>query len=427
MDPHIIEHLENLKIYDDYLLYGEIKIAFGEIRSVQHTATHTRHSINSVPTGSTYEAHLSLILSNGKQVRICPPSRPFRSSTSKKQMEAVMKASEIISAITFNQRVERYEQEFMKKKFLRIASYHITGDGNLFRNRERLFNLLDESNRFSFDVFSIKVLRKRTGFSRIFLGEEEYTIPIQRDRDCILYILKHRLGFAFPGVPVREKKVDHRKIYFEAILRLGAKIAKADGQITKEEIAVFKSIFKIDEESFPGAGDIFKKAAHSSESIEDIAAEIFTVISDNQEMLEYIVLGLIEVAKADGVFHAKESSLIRRVCDAFYFTRAKSLSLFAVGGVDAFFEDAETGSEERARHRARYAGPGPSDTRTCLRILGLDDNASIEEIKAAYRRAARQHHPDLLRARGVPVEEIYKSEEMLKRINAAYSYLTSGH
>lgn len=48
--------------------------------------------------------------------------------------------------------------------------------------------------------------------------------------------------------------------------------------------------------------------------------------------------------------------------------------------------------------------------------LGVDKNASNEEIKKAYRRLARQYHPDINKEKG--------SEEKFKEINAAYEILS---
>src|SRR5688500_2945076 len=49
-------------------------------------------------------------------------------------------------------------------------------------------------------------------------------------------------------------------------------------------------------------------------------------------------------------------------------------------------------------------------------ILGVPRNASNDEIKAAFRKLARQHHPDVNREDG--------AEEKFKEINEAYGVLS---
>ncbi len=51
------------------------------------------------------------------------------------------------------------------------------------------------------------------------------------------------------------------------------------------------------------------------------------------------------------------------------------------------------------------------------KILGLDKNASQEEIKKAYRKLAKKYHPDVN-------PENKQSEEMFKDINEAYEVLS---
>ena len=49
-------------------------------------------------------------------------------------------------------------------------------------------------------------------------------------------------------------------------------------------------------------------------------------------------------------------------------------------------------------------------------ILGVDENASDEEIKRAYHNLALQHHPDLTKN----ADRVKESEQMMAKINEAY-------
>ena len=49
-------------------------------------------------------------------------------------------------------------------------------------------------------------------------------------------------------------------------------------------------------------------------------------------------------------------------------------------------------------------------------ILGVDENASDEEIKRAYHNLALQHHPDLAKN----ADRVKESEQMMAKINEAY-------
>ena len=57
-------------------------------------------------------------------------------------------------------------------------------------------------------------------------------------------------------------------------------------------------------------------------------------------------------------------------------------------------------------------------------ILGLQEGASIEEIKKAYHELCRANHPDRIRGAGLAQDIIEFANQNMIRINAAYAQLT---
>ena len=56
-------------------------------------------------------------------------------------------------------------------------------------------------------------------------------------------------------------------------------------------------------------------------------------------------------------------------------------------------------------------------------VLGLKRDASPDEIKLAYRRLSKQHHPDKLAASGVSSAVLARATEKTRQITAAYDYI----
>jgi hypothetical protein len=59
------------------------------------------------------------------------------------------------------------------------------------------------------------------------------------------------------------------------------------------------------------------------------------------------------------------------------------------------------------------------------RVLGLGKSATVDEIHAAYLALARAYHPDRFASAGLPPEVAEYLETMTRRVNVAYSELSS--
>ena len=58
-----------------------------------------------------------------------------------------------------------------------------------------------------------------------------------------------------------------------------------------------------------------------------------------------------------------------------------------------------------------------TDKRDYYEVLGVDKNASEEDIKRAFRKKAKQYHPDVSDERG--------TDRIMKKINWAFDELKS--
>ena len=105
------------RIYDQNLRYRGDLIGFDAIRSVRFTATEIRHSVNFIPTGTSFTSELDLVLEAGDVVRV-RQEHAFRGKTQKKRMEAVWQAAEIISIATFNRRTPALRTRIHRQEVL---------------------------------------------------------------------------------------------------------------------------------------------------------------------------------------------------------------------------------------------------------------------------------------------------------------------
>lgn len=178
-----------------------------------------------------------------------------------------------------------------------------------------------------------------------------------------------------------------------AVIALGAKMAKADGRVTRDEVMAFREVFTIPASELDNAARVFDLARTDVAGFEDYARRIKAMFSDDSDMLRDLLEGLFHIALADGTYHPAEDDFLTRVAQIFRLPEREFRSL-----------------------RARFAGTDPD----CHDVLGVSPDAPMEEIRAAWRALVRETHPDRLMARGLPEEAIKLAERRLIDINRAW-------
>jgi len=179
-----------------------------------------------------------------------------------------------------------------------------------------------------------------------------------------------------------------------AVIVLGAKMAKADGRVTRDEIDAFKEVFQIPAGEMRDVARLFNEARREAEGYEPYAKQLGAMFAHQPNILENLLGGLFHVALADGVVHPSEIKFLQRVAHAFGFD-------------DTTFD----------RIRSTFMGSDDTDP---YALLGVTRETSNDDIKAAYRKLIRENHPDTLIAQGLPQEFIDVANEKMAAINSAY-------
>jgi DnaJ like chaperone protein len=179
-----------------------------------------------------------------------------------------------------------------------------------------------------------------------------------------------------------------------AVIVLGAKMAKADGRVSRAEVDAFKEVFHVPPHERRNVGRLFDRARRDAHGFEPYARQIARMFHRRSPVLEELLDGLFHIAKADGRVDAQELDYLGRVGEIFGFSAA-----------------------DFDRIRTAHLGPDEADPYVILGVTRGDDNAAI---KAAWRKLVRENHPDRLMAKGLPKEFIDLANEKLGTINAAY-------
>src|SRR6516225_8034618 len=108
------------------------------------------------------------------------------------------------------------------------------------------------------------------------------------------------------------------------VIALGAKMAKADGVVTMDEVNAFKEVFKVPEGEVGNVSRIFNAAKKDAVGYEAYATQLASLLKGNRKLLEDVLEGLFHIAMADGVFHPNEEKFLAEVARRFGFTTLSS-------------------------------------------------------------------------------------------------------
>ena len=179
-----------------------------------------------------------------------------------------------------------------------------------------------------------------------------------------------------------------------AVIALGAKMAKADGSVNRNEVSAFREIFVIPEAEEANAARLFNLARQDIAGFEEYARRIRRMFRGDAAVLSDLLEGLFYIALSDGGYHPMEDAFLHRVA-----------VIFGLEGRP--FE----------RLRARFVPEAQADP---YDVLGVAPEMPTEAIRAEWRRQVRETHPDTLFGRGLPEEALKLAEKRLIAVNHAW-------
>lgn len=195
-----------------------------------------------------------------------------------------------------------------------------------------------------------------------------------------------------------------RRIAFTiAVIALGAKMARADGAVTRDEVAAFREVFQVPPGEENHVRLVFDLARKSTAGFESYARQIGRLFAGDRAVLENLLGGLFHIALADGRVCPAEDAYLREVATHFGFN-----------------------ADDYVRIRAHHVGVEEEGAEDPHAILGVGRDASLGVIREAYHRLVRESHPDLVIAQGLPPECIALATARAARLNAAYGRLVKG-
>ena len=198
--------------------------------------------------------------------------------------------------------------------------------------------------------------------------------------------------------------------FFAAAFSVMGYIAKADGRVSRSEIALAERVMAqmhLNAEQRRAAIELFNRGKTDSFSVNEVLDQLRQVSHRNRNLLRIFLEIQIQAALADGVVDDEEYRALLRIADRLGFDQEQIRRLLDM-------------LQSGAARGPGWTGPTLDDA---YRTLGVAPGADFDEVKKAYRRLMNQHHPDKLVSKGLPEEMIEIATEKTQTIKAAYEQI----
>jgi DnaJ like chaperone protein len=188
-----------------------------------------------------------------------------------------------------------------------------------------------------------------------------------------------------------------QQVFALSLIVLSAKLSKADGQVSKEELIAVRDKLKIPENEIEQVGKIFNKAKQESTGYEPYAQQIAQIYKNNFSVLEEVINILFYIAEADGNVSQSELAMMQNIARIFGLNQSQFNSI----------------KESRKS----------SDKLNPYIVLESNPEEDLQTIRKKYLQLSKEHHPDILISKGVPQEVIEESKKKMRAINSAWEQI----
>lgn len=202
--------------------------------------------------------------------------------------------------------------------------------------------------------------------------------------------------------------------FFTATFSVMGHLAKSDGRVSEHEIQLAQQVMaqmNLDEAQTRAAKRLFIEGKRPDFPLDEVLDQLRQETMRRHTLLQVFLEIQVQFAYADGVMHEAERRLLLHIFERLGFSQREFHHIDQLVRAAFHFageQQADTQGSRRNRLRDAYG------------VLGIEEGASDDEVKRAYKRMMNQHHPDKLVAKGLPEEMIRLANEKTQEIKAAY-------
>jgi DnaJ like chaperone protein len=205
--------------------------------------------------------------------------------------------------------------------------------------------------------------------------------------------------------------------FFRATFRVMGYLAKADGRVSELEIAAARSVMsdlRLNAAQVHEAIACFSQGKQAQFDLNGELSQLATACRGRTGLARTFVEIQLRAGLAGNDLEGPVRPLVNHVAAALSVSRLELAQIEAVLRIQR--------GAARASGTA-YGAPQPSQGRAleeAYRVLETTPGASDEEIVKAYRRQLHRHHPDKLKANGLPESMMAHAKQRTQQIIEAW-------
>ena len=209
-----------------------------------------------------------------------------------------------------------------------------------------------------------------------------------------------------------------QQAFFDVVFSVMGHVAKVDGVVSKNEIMFATQV--MDEMQLSSiqrkeAIVLFEEGKKDNFPLHNTVASFCHECNGHRSFL-FMFLGIqFQMAYADGDLNVKEKELLTQIA------KQAGISNFEYQRIKLQFHARQRSDQQKKQWQQTYTHyQSISKLDAAYNSLGVKASATENEIKSAYRRLIRQHHPDKLEAQNLSEEMMNREKEKAQEIIKAY-------
>ncbi|ASF98960.1 molecular chaperone DjlA [Vibrio anguillarum] len=239
----------------------------------------------------------------------------------------------------------------------------------------------------------------------------------------------NQAGFKTGSFGSGPSQTERQDEFFKAAFAVMGHVAKAKGQVTKEEIqlaTIMMERMNLHGEQRKAAQDAFREGKESGFPLEEVLERVRLSTGGRFDLLQFFLELQISAAFADGDVHPSERNVLHKIARSLGFSSDQLERRLRMQEAAFRFQQGGNfgGQQQGYQQSGQWQQAAQAERLTdAYDVLGVSKDADAKEIKRAYRKLMNEHHPDKLMAKGLPPEMMNVAKEKSQEIQNAYDLI----